>query len=174
MGGPGTTLDCGHGMACLPVIGMEPILDSLGDPTATALIVTIAAVIVVLGGVFAIIQSFRKPTYDAAIAYGVGGMFACIFLLGLGHIAYVFDMGMAQEAISNAPYVQRPVMLAEIERSAMASIYIAFAGVIVALPMAIFLFLRALVLRKRTPGSDTTADVRPRSVADFDRTSWAG
>ncbi len=143
---------------------MGSILESLAHPTAGAFVVLAFALVVLVGGVVAVVQSFRKPTYDAAIAYGVGGMFACVFLFAVGNMAYVLDMGLAQQTIMKAPVAARAAILASAERSAMASIYVAFGGVLGALPMATYLFIRALMLRKKTPDAESAQGVRPPSV----------
>ncbi len=123
---------------------MQAFVDSL---TWATFVVLAAALFVIGGGVHAIRQTVRQPTYETAIAYGAGGLFATLFLLAVGQAAYVLGMWTANLEIAAAPVALRPEMLQQAELEARSSLYVAVAGAAVALPMAVYLFVRALRLR---------------------------
>lgn len=124
---------------------MDVLWDSL---TWMTFIVLAVAAIVIGGGVYAIRETVRRPSYDTAIAFGAGGLFATLFLLAVGQAAYVLWLWIANLGIASAPIELRPLLLAEAELEASSSLWVSYVGAVVTLLMASYLFVRALQLRE--------------------------
>jgi len=119
-----------------------------GTPSTASWVVLAFAIVVVGGGLVGIRQSFERPRENVAGAYGVAGLFAILLLFAVGQGAYAVDMMLANSTEMSLPVAERSEFMAEAYAQARASLFFAGLGAMVATPMAIFLFLRFMYLRR--------------------------